>query len=514
MKFLVHCLTLAVSAFACAQTAPTSTALPRLAALDQRSFLQLLVARSVEVRFSQLSGEVTRSLMLGEAGLYETVFFATARDEGRDRQRTADERAYFAQTANTLVLDEKVKTQELGIRNKLPWGSELSVSYKKIKKTNNLIPNYNTNGFDTDYNALLNLTLKQPLLRNMGRDVTETDRFVAELEHQIALHQLTQQTEKAAIEGLSLFWQLYRAEATLTLRNEALAGAQSLLSDAQARVLAGRLPASAVQEIQAILLNRQAEWLRSQQALRDAQGKLATALHLVWGGHVALGTRPVLQAFEEVLVPAADEPGVTLNAWSPYKVALLKLEQAEIRQRYAKNQTLPLVDLVLNYGGTGYDYNANEARKAATKARFPDWYVGLNFELPLDGNQKAKHQWMAQNSRRMQAELEVNAVKISFLNDLTVHYSDLVQSRAVLLASHEDVAVRQNLLNNEYKRHELGVGLLGSLVQRQIDLTESKQRLLENQIRFEMAFATWQYTQGRLLSGHQIRISHLANPTL
>jgi hypothetical protein len=201
---------------------------PRLSVLDQQGFLQLLMARSAEVAYSQFNTEVTRRLMQGEAGLYEATFFMGIREEGRRRQRTAGE--ISQSLLNTSVLEENGRSDVLGVRSKLPWGSELSISYSPSRKNNNLIPQYNGGQSDAEYNTLLSLTFKQPLLRNAGRSVTETDRQIADLEHRISQLQLTQQLYKTSVDGLTLYWQLYRAEAILALRQNALDTAQALLA--------------------------------------------------------------------------------------------------------------------------------------------------------------------------------------------------------------------------------------------------------------------------------------------
>ena len=485
----------------------------QLASLDQQGFLQLLVQRSVEVQYSRLNTEVTGHLKQGEAGLYETTFYMGVRQEGRNRQRTADERIQNVSTASTAVLEETGHTDEIGIRNKLPWGTDLSLSFKVARKTNNIIPQYNSGKYDSEYNTLLNLTLKQPLLRNSGRGVTETDRRVAELEHQVSLQQLNQQILKTGIDGLSLYWQLYRAEATLSLRQNAYRSTQALVADAKARIEAGKLAASSALDVQGVLLNRQAEVTRSQQAVIEARGKLATALNLAWDGSKPLVTRPRLQPLDALLPQEPGAPDAALGLWPPYQIAQLKFEQAQTRLNYAQNQMQPLADFVMAYSGTGYDYRAQAARATAEQSSFPDWYVGVNVEFPLQGNQKAQQQYLAQNARLTQAELEMASIKTSFANDLEIRHSDLLQARDVLKASHEEVALRQTLFNNERQRHQIGVGLLGSLIQKQVDLTEAQQRLLENQIRFEISLATWQYTQGSLLSAHQIQVISMA-PTL
>lgn len=477
-----------------------------LGPLNQQEFLQLLIQRSVEVQYSKIAADVSSHLMQSEAGLYEPKLFMNVRGEGRDRQRTADERIQNNTTASTAILDESGQSKELGIRGRLPWGTELSVSYKTSEKSNNLIPQYNSAKFDTEFNTLLSVTIKQPLLRNSGRDVTETDLRVAELERDASLLQFRQQILKTSIEGLSDYWQLYRAEATLALRRSTYASAESLLADAEERVKAGKLPASAILDVQAVLLNRQAEVTRSQQALREAQGKIATALNIFLGSSTVLSSQPLLQPLNNPLDRLPKTSDFALSMWPPYLVAKVKYQQAKLRLDYAKNQMAPVVDLVFSYGGTGYSYDPKSARSVSEKGIYPDWYLGVNIELPLQNNRKAHHQFLAQNSRLTQAELELKAISNSFANDLIVKYDDLLQARNVLQISNEEVAVRQKAFLNESQRFELGVGLLSALIQKQIDLTESQQRLLENQIRFEIALATWKYTQGTLLEDYQVEV--------
>lgn len=476
-----------------------------LTALSAPSFLQLLISRNVEIRYSKLNTEVTRFLKLGEEALYESTFFMGIREENRYRQRATEERLQNAITAGTAILDENAHSDEIGVRKKLSSGADLSVSYKSSRKSNNLIPQ--TSDYDTEYNAVLNLTLKQPLLRNAGKPVTETDRRVAELEHQIALQQLTLQTLKSSIDGLSVFWQLHRAQETVKLRKEAIASTTGLMADLKARVAAGKTPASATLELQGVMLNRQAELARSQQAWREAQGKLATTINIRWSESNPIGIETLPRTSTPSLTTSTPALEDALRRWAPYQIAQLKQQQAQVRLDFSHNQTRPLLDFVMSFNGTGYDNKLHEARNAAEQGSYPDWFFGINFEFPLNGNQKAQQQFLAQSSRLTQSELEVMSIQNSFANDLTMRLSDLENARAVLEFSEQEVKIRQSIFDNERQRVDLGAGLLGTLIQRQIEWIEARQRLLENQTRFELALATWQYTQGSLLADHQIEIS-------
>lgn len=476
--------------------------LPAIAGLEPATFLRMLVARNLDLQYSQRNTEVTRHLSSAEAALYEPVSFMSVRREGRDRQRSADE--LLRLNISTPVLQELVNTNEIGVRSKAPTGADVSLSYSIATRTNNLIPQ-NTTAV-SEYTSALTLTLKQPLLRNAGRSITETDKRVAELEYSASVQQLIQQTFKTGIDGLNLYWQLHKSQETVKLRVKARATSKSLLTDAQARVTAGRMPENTLLELRGNLLNREVELLRSQQVLQESQSTLLTALDVPWSSDLSASTAPQWSA----AAPRPSAPSTlveeTLLLWSPYQVALIRQQQARIRLDYARNQMRPLLDLVMSYSGTGLDYNRSAAVDVTWRTRYPDWYIGLNLELPVGGNQKATEQYLAQNARVDQSELEVRAIRSSFSNDLSVRLADMHNAYAVIKLGTDELKLRQSTFDNERQRIQLGSGSLSNLIQKQADLIEASQRLLENQVRYEIALATWQYTRGSLLIDNGIHI--------
>lgn len=479
---------------------------PRMGgALSLNAFLQILVIRNTEIQFSKQNSVLAGHLSDAEAALYEPSFITSARNEGRNRQRTPDERLQNTFTAGTAVLDERDKSRELGIRGKLPSGGELSLSYKTSIKSNNLISQ--SSAFSTEYKDTLNLTFKQPLLRNAGRAVTETDRRVAELEHKVALQQWVQQLMKSSIDGVALYWQLYKAQGTVKLRQEALAASEALMVDTRNRIAAGKVPTSALSELRSVSLNREAELVYSLQGLREAQSKLSTSVNMGWGSAASAQTLPPPTVFETAIPLTTETFEQMLAQWPPHQIALIRQQQAQSRLDFARNQIKPSLDLILGYGGTGFSNKPDEARKLATNPhRYPDWYVGIIFEVPLNGNQKAQQQFLAQSARVTQSELELQAIRSSFANDAAFRQGDIQSTLDVLNLSKAEVTLRQSLLETERQRIQIGVGTLGNLLQKQADLIESKRRSLENQIRHALAVATWQYTQGSLLTANGIHV--------
>lgn len=494
-----------------AQVAAAGVAQPPVSlpgTLDQRAFLQILTLRNADIRYSRLGAEVAAATRDAEAALYEPVAFASVRQEGRERQRTFEERLQNLQTAGTSVLDEQVNVREVGVRSKLPTGGEVSASYKMTDRQNNLIA---LSQSPSEFTGGLVLSLKQPLLRGAGRAITETDRQIAELEHQLALAQLQQQLQKVGADGLAVYWQLYKAQETVLRRQESMKNTQRLITDTQARVEAGRVPASSLLELRSVLLTRESELLRARQALSESQAKLMTTLDLPATQVGDMQLRPQWSAAHlperDALAADAAAAEVAMAAWGPLRQAELKRQQAELRLNFAANQIKPQVDLVINYSGTGLAQRRSTAQDLTFSTRYPDWFVGLNVELPVYGNDRSKAQYRAQAQRRDQAELELASIRMAFVNDLKSRWLDVQNAAEVLDNSQVDYKLREQIDAVERERYRLGTGSLNAVIQKEAEMIEAALRTLDSQVRFEVALSTWQYLRGELLAQAGITVN-------
>lgn len=473
-------------------------------AMGPSKFLKLLVERSVEIQYARKSAEVSHFLAEGERGLYEPTAFITPRIEGRRRQRTAEEITQNIFTQNEPVLTEQGRSGEIGLRQKLPSGAEMAISYKFSRKSNNLISLTATQ--DTEFNASLNLTIKQPLLRNAGRSITETDLKISELEDQVAAQQFQQQISKSAIEGLAQYWQVYREQAMVQLLQDSIIKTEDLIASTRARAKAGLVADSTALEAQSALLNRQAELARGERYLKESQSRLATMLDLDWSSSWTLFVSPT--PTEESPPTTIEDPSdqKSLNQWHPYQVANLKLQQARVRLAFAANQTRPSVDFVMSYAGTGYSLDPIDTRNTAFQRRFPDWYVGINVEIPIKGNQRAQQHVLAQQARLEQATVDVDAIERSFMNDLRIRRKALDLALLNLNANRDEEKLRQEIFNIEQRRMRLGIGSLGETIRRYFELVDASKHLIESRANYETAAATLMYTQGKLLSAHGILV--------
>lgn len=495
----------AVEAKAIATAATAQAAVSGAVLLTPRLLLQLVAARSAEVGFSKAQIDVAAQLSKGEAALYETVFFADAQRAGTLRQRTIEERLSSVATSNLAVLDETIKTAEVGVREKLPSGADMTLSYRGRSQRNNIIASASTS--DTQHDGSMILQVKQPLLRGFGKAVTETDMRVARVEYQIAVQQYRQQLLKSGSDALALYWQLYRAREVQRIRQQALDYGHQVENDTLARIDAGKLAKSNSIESHAAVLVREVELIRARQGVREAETRLATILNVASLSSPGLS----LQVAPDASSPAPDGSAgqryqAALLRWPPLAIARLRAEQAGVRLDFAKNQSLPALDLVLSRTRTGLATKYGDARELVQADTYPSWSIGLNLEIPLGGNGKARAQANAQSARVRQAEIEIESIQSALANDVENRWAQVVGGQEEMTRMESDVSLRTELLRIEQVRYDAGLGTLYQLLQREAELSESRQRLVDSNSRMGAANDALLFADGSLLEHYDITV--------
>ena len=469
-------------------------------------FVQLLSARNADILISQLNTNVDKQLYNSESGIYEPIGYTTVRKEGRFRLNTVEEQIV---SSNLPYLREQVMTTETGMREKLPSGADATLGYQVSDRTNNLVASQTDGLFHSEFTSSLVFTLKQPLLRNAGREVTETAKKLAELDFQISKEQFKQQLFKSSLDGLNLYWQLYKNQSALQLHDETLKQAQDLMKNATARLKAGKISESSLLEVRSMVLMRNIEYQRSKQAFFDAKLKLLSSLDTKSNAatDVQLNSDDLIPPGSPWLAPDTYAPPTDiLKTWPLYTIANLHKEQAEIKLRNLRNQDKPNLDFVMSGSGNGFSYKQGDAERDARGRNYPDWYIGFNLEVPLGGNYKATGQYKAQIERLSQSEIELESVSVSSSNELLSAIQDSEVSYLSVQQSAEDVQLQQTIYDNEVRRFMLGNTILSTVIQKSNSLMDAKMRYIDNQVKFEQSKTMYYIYSGQFFDHYGISL--------
>ena len=475
--------------------------------LDAKTLAQLALEQNAEVLYARLQSRVSEQAAEAETGLYLPVAYANLRREGRNRQRTVEERLTAALGGITR-LEEHVLGGETGVRVKAPTGAEVALAWRSTQRRSNVIGSASFAQGDSESTGALVLSMRQPLLRGAGRDVVEIDLRVARFEREIGLWQFRQQALRIGSEALSAYWQLWRARATQALRRDALDNARDTVEDVRTRVDGGRLAPGALDEAQAVLSARRAELARGQQALFDAEAKVRVLLDL-----------PPQDGDWTLAEPSLDGPPPPAGmaalaerlpdveaAWPPLRMAQLKREQADARMRLAYSKKLPALDVQASYSSNSLTYGPLDAAQKATQGRNPDWTIGVAVEVPLGGDRRAQAEYRAQQLRVEQSALEVHSVRQALASDYFNRAAQLAELDGELTQLRDELSARQQLEAGVREQYANGAAPRNRLLRLQADVLDARMRLIDGSSRWALARVALQLVDGSLLSANDVRI--------
>jgi outer membrane protein TolC len=475
-------------------------------ALELGDFVHRVVLGNAGAQVARLQTQAAERLVQAERALYDPSLFGRLRRDRIDRPRSTDEvtSGLFTSAGGEKVALERNDTLASGVRGRLPSGATLELSHDLRRRASNLLGDQ----ADREYRGTLSLTLKQPLLRGRGRESTEADLRVAEMEHAVELQRLAKQVLELVGESAGAWWRLHTAHRVLAMRTASLRTAFDLEAEARSRVEGGFAPRTDLLEAGLAIAARRTEIARAQQFLMEAQARARTLL----GGSIGPG-EPALVARGEPAT-TGEHQGMELARfslpllarWPAYQIARLRLEQEQARLDYAVlNERADLsVELGLNRNSLTDALGSSLSQSLG--AKHPGWYAGLLLEMPLDNGaarSRKEAQWLRRDAARVQVEGEARLAA----DEWAVRQAQVLASRVEIEQLNLELEVRQALLAAEQENHRMGRSRLRVLIEAQDRLDEGQLRLLDARLRARLAELAYLTIDGGLLKAFDVEFA-------
>ncbi len=275
-----------------------------------------------------------------------------------------------------IVLNTQGSSWFAGAKQTLETATQLQVSYSSLGSLTR--PGQSA---PLVYNAGLNFTLTQPLLKGFAfdMDVPRQDvlraRFDSDRAGQdarVALIAAVKSTDDA-------YWDLVAALKGYSIQNDSLKLADEQLALTQRQIDAGILAPSDLITVESTQAQRAYSLLQAESQVGTASDALRTVLNLPRGDW----ERPLLPVdppqFAErsmdldtiTQVAMANRPEVTQ--------ARIDVEKAALNTRVAKTDRLPQLDAVFNYGLVGQGITYGDSTSQVFGASLPTWSATINF---------------------------------------------------------------------------------------------------------------------------------------
>lgn len=351
-------------------------------------------------------------------------------------------------------------------------------------------------------------SLNQPLLRGFGRNNVENSILLARTRGQSSLQQFETQVTTTIDQIVDAYWNLVEAQEQLLVAQESLNLARELHDRNRIQVEVGTMAPLELVQSEAAIAEREEAIILSQTAIGDAEDVLRLLLNLpVDGQYWRLPIRPVTRPESERLAIDLDSAIRTALEERPELLFQdLAIEEARIQAAFYRNQTLPELNLNLNYNilGGGED-NFGQAFEQVAGIDFDGWSATLEFSYPLQ-NRAARAQSAIANLEVDQQTTTRELLEDQITTEVRQAVRGVESAAKQIEAASASRRFQERNLDAERKRYENGMSTTFEITQIQEDLTQARQREVSAIINYRRAVSDFYRVTGQLLEEEGIEL--------
>lgn len=381
------------------------------------------------------------------------------------------------------------------VQQALPWGGgSYSASWNGSRtSTSNIFTSFNP-----VLRSGLSLGYTQPLLRDYSIDgrrqqiaITTTNREISETE----LGQTVATTERAV---RNAYWDLVYALSYLDVQRQSLELAQESLRNNRIRVEVGTMAPIDIVEAEAEVARNDETVIVAEAQIEQAEDRLRAlimdpATPDFWNIRLRPTDTPLLQA-REIDVDAAID--TALRQRTDVRTVRQTLETTDVNIRYYRNQTLPAVNVNLDYnlsglGGTrlvrepafpgdfigvariGETRNFGSVLSDIFTNAFPTWTIGVTVAYPI-GTSDAEAGLARARLQRQQSEARIRNLELRIATEVRNVGRQVTTNLKRVDATRAARQFAEQRLEAEEKKFGVGMSTSFLVFQAQRDLAQAR----------------------------------------
>lgn len=444
-----------------------------------------------------------------------------------DTQLTASASASDRTSPTVDVLEaSSASRQELnaGLGQFLPSGGQVFVGIEnsRSESTNNSI--------NPGYDSGLTFRFDQPLLRDFGAVAYERQLLIARNQNAGSAQEFARQVYATLQQVTDAYWNLVEAREQLNVARQSLSLAQELHERNRIQVEVGTLAPLELVQSEANIATNEEEIIRTQTLVGDAEDELRRLLNLpqgeLWQAEIRPATDP---ASENTPVDLDAVIRQALDTRPEIQAQRLQVDLARAELDYFRNQTLPSLDLSLNYGLSGSNalplldangqpvINPQTGRAVSTAGSYGDaleqltgfdfdgWTASLTFGFPLQNRTARAARTIAELDLEL-AETTLEQLEQSVITEVRQATRRVDSAAKQIDAARASVRFQERSLDAERKRYENGMSSSFEITRIQQDLTAARSREVSAIIAYRTAVTQLQRVTGQLLSTYGLAI--------
>lgn len=422
-----------------------------------------------------------------------------------------------------------VNTQTLtyngGITKNIPWGGgALTATLNNSRQRTNS----NNAFYNPAFNSIWTVSYLQPLLRDFKIDSQRRTLLVSKINRDISDVQLRASITNLVSNVRNAYWDYVYTTQAVEVARQSFDLATKLVQDNQTRVEIGTM--APIDVVQA-----QAEQATRRQALVTAENNRRTA-ELGLKRLIVSGTEDPNWTATLDPVDRPDFVPTTIDVEAAIRRALAERTDVEIARKnletnkltldFLHDQTLPLIDLQVNYGvqGVGGPFlrrsntgvlgssitetvpgGLSDALRTLFEHEYPRWTAQINVSYPL-GLSSQETNLARAKVQLNQVQSQLKQIELTIATDVTNASIQVRNATEAVQAAQAARELSDKRLEAEQSKFEVGMSTNYFVVQAQRDLNDARNSELRAILNYRKALVELERLQQTTLSNSNITI--------
>lgn len=381
----------------------------------------------------------------------------------------------------------------LGISKRFHAGTNISLEHNINQRDSVIISD--------DYTSSLSLSIRQPLLKNRGKNVNTAFLKIDYNNLKISELNLKQEVLSIISDIQKIYWDIVYNNELYTVKQQTLKLAEELYENNKTKVELGLLPQIELTRAAAAVAAQQEGIIIAENNINNIQDIYLNRINALQNPYYR--NKKIVPIDKPAPIMEVPDFFASMRFCLQNNPDYLKLkkqiENNNIRLEYYKNQNMPSLDFVTTLSANGIDENISSAYGNLASLDKTDWQIGLSFSVPI-GRRQSKVDYS--NTQLNNLILISNLKKLE--NNLSLQVQRAIRNIEATIkriaVAETSIKLAEENLNAEMERFELQQTTTYNVLQYQESLDNERTRLLKAMIDNQVAVIEYETLLGGLLS--------------
>jgi outer membrane protein TolC len=447
--------------------------------------------------------------------------------------------APFYTTGPGFIVQHQYSFQS-GVSGQSVNGTQYALGITQTRTINNVI----INTYNPYYLASLNLSVTQPLLKNLGMNAIKRALKLSVVDADSSEAQALVDASNTLAQVEDAYWDLVAAWRDVAIQEEALNEAVEQQRRAVRLAAHGAAPPIIAVESETQVANFQAQVFSALQNVSQLQTRLKSLIVADPGDPIWKAN--LVPSSPAQLLPSANELEAVVAAAELLRPEVRQVnderKQADIDRAYARNQALPQADLVVQYASNGFAGllapvpkfeslacnlptnscptpppqsigNETKAFHNMWTFAYPSFNIALVFNFPLERNTARGLKQIAiqeEDQAQIQRQGLDQRIETEARNALQTYQSALSR----LSAAQQSREAAEAVYASEVRKFRNGASNTFLVLQRQVELAQARGSELQAQTDLNKAVVELQRVEGTILTDNGVNVQTLGSKAL